>query len=175
MKKKTREQQAEFGFTNWGGKRRGAGRKPKSEKAGVSHAKRVKLAERFPVHVTLKVVQGLPNLRRKEAFRELERAFVAGAERFGFRLLRSEPHFVELGWERAQIYLEEVEDAPEPGGRIVGNVRVLVPDVDRYWALAHELGCTVIRPIADRYYGLRDFTIAGPDGVGLRFASRLTS
>ena len=84
--KKTRQRQTEFGFTNWGGKRRGAGRKPKGEKAGVSHAKREKLAERFPVHVTLKVVQGLPNLRRKETFRELERAFVAGAERFGFRL-----------------------------------------------------------------------------------------
>ena len=86
MKKKPRQRQAEFGFTNWGGKRRGAGRKPKGEKAGVSHARRAKLAERFPVHVTLKVMKGLPNLRREESFRELERAFVAGAERFGFRL-----------------------------------------------------------------------------------------
>jgi catechol 2,3-dioxygenase-like lactoylglutathione lyase family enzyme len=94
-------------------------------------------------------------------------------QRFGFRLLSTQPHFVELGWDRTQVYLEEVEDAPEPGGRTVGNIRVLVPDVDRYWALAQELGCTVIRPIEDRYYGLRDFTIAGPDGVGLRFATRL--
>jgi catechol 2,3-dioxygenase-like lactoylglutathione lyase family enzyme len=94
-------------------------------------------------------------------------------QRFGFRLLSTQPHFVELGWDRTQLYLEEVEDAPEPGGRLVGNIRVLVPDVDRYWALAQELGCTVIRPIEDRYYGLRDFTIAGPDGVGLRFATRL--
>ena len=94
-------------------------------------------------------------------------------QRFGFRLVRAESHFVELAWDRTQLYLEEVEDAPEPGGRTVGNVRVLVPDVDRYWALAQELGCTVIRPIEDRYYGLRDFTIAGPDGVGLRFATRL--
>jgi catechol 2,3-dioxygenase-like lactoylglutathione lyase family enzyme len=94
-------------------------------------------------------------------------------QRFGFRLVRAEAHFVELSWDQAQIYLEEVADAPESGSLIVGNVRVLVPDVDRYWALAQELGCTVIRPIEDRYYGLRDFTIAGPDGVGLRFASRL--
>ena len=86
MMKKTRQRQTEFGFTNWGGKRRGAGRKPKGEKAGVSHAKRERLAERFPVHVTLKVRQGLPNLRRKESFRELEHAFAQGAERFGFRL-----------------------------------------------------------------------------------------
>lgn len=95
-------------------------------------------------------------------------------QRFGFRLLTTQPHFVELGWDRAQIYLEEIEDAPEPYSRLVGNIRVLVPDVDRYWALAQELGCTVIRPIENRYYGLRDFTIAGPDGVGLRFATRLT-
>jgi catechol 2,3-dioxygenase-like lactoylglutathione lyase family enzyme len=100
-------------------------------------------------------------------------ASVAFYRRFGFRLLSETPNFVELGWDQAQIYLEELPDAPEPGGRLVGNVRVLVPDVDRYWALARELGCTVIRPIEDRYYGLRDFTIAGPDGVGLRFASRL--
>jgi catechol 2,3-dioxygenase-like lactoylglutathione lyase family enzyme len=101
-------------------------------------------------------------------------ASVAFYQRFGFRLLSTQPHFVELGWEQTQIYLEEVEDAPESGGLLVGNVRVLVPDVDRYWALAQELGCTVIRPIEDRYYGLRDFTIAGPDGVGLRFATRLS-
>jgi catechol 2,3-dioxygenase-like lactoylglutathione lyase family enzyme len=108
-------------------------------------------------------------------------------QRFGFRLVRAEAHFAELGWDQAQIYLEEIPDAPlptlpasgqagqaAPGGGLVGNVRVLVPDVDRYWALARELGCTVIRPIEDRYYGLRDFTIAGPDGVGLRFATRLS-
>ena len=98
---------------------------------------------------------------------------VAFYQRFGFRLLRAEPHFVELGWEQAQIYLEETPDAPAPNLALVGNIRVLVPDVDRYWSLAQELGCTVVRPIEDRYYGLRDFTIAGPDGVGLRFASRI--
>ena len=108
-------------------------------------------------------------------------ASVAFYQQFGFQLLSSQPHFVELGWDRAQIYLEEIEDAPlpssgqaSPNGRLVGNIRVLVPDVDRYWELAQRLGCTVVKPIADRYYGLRDFTIAGPDGVGLRFASRLT-
>jgi hypothetical protein len=101
-------------------------------------------------------------------------ASVTFYQRFGFRLLRAEAHFVELGWEQAQIYLEETPDAPPPNGPLVGNIRVLVPDVDRYWTLAQELGRTVIRPIEDRYYGLRDFTIAGPDGVGLRFASRLS-
>ena len=81
-------------------------------------------------------------------------ASVAFYQRFGFRLLRAEAHFVELGWDQAQIYLEEIADAPAPNGPLVGNVRVLVPDVDRYWTLAQELGCTVIRPIEARYYGL---------------------
>jgi len=36
-----------------------------------------------------------------------------------------------------------------------------------------ELGARVIDPIAERYYGLRDFTIADPDGFGIRFATRL--
>jgi len=31
----------------------------------------------------------------------------------------------------------------------------------------------IIIPIADRYYGLRDFLIADPDGFGVRFASAL--
>jgi hypothetical protein len=36
----------------------------------------------------------------------------------------------------------------------------------RYWG-------TEIVPIADRYYGLRDFMIADPEGFGIRFASAL--
>ena len=42
-----------------GGRRAGAGRKPKGEKAGVSHRERAALAMRFPVHVTVKLRQGL--------------------------------------------------------------------------------------------------------------------
>jgi uncharacterized glyoxalase superfamily protein PhnB len=45
--------------------------------------------------------------------------------------------------------------------------------VDAYWQLAKEMGAQIIIPIADRYYGLRDFTIADPDGFGVRFASLL--
>jgi hypothetical protein len=31
----------------------------------------------------------------------------------------------------------------------------------------------VLAPIADRDYGLRDFTIADPDGFGVRFGTRI--
>jgi len=37
----------------------------------------------------------------------------------------------------------------------------------------NEIGARIILPVADRYYGLRDFTIADPDGFGVRFATLL--
>jgi hypothetical protein len=49
----------------------------------------------------------------------------------------------------------------------------MVPDVDRYWRISKELDLRVIQSLEDRDYGLRDFTILSPDGVGLRFATRL--
>ena len=55
----------------------------------------------------------------------------------------------------------------------MANVRVMVPDVDGCWRRAGEIGARVVSPIADRDYGLRDFTIADPDGFGVRFASKL--
>ncbi len=53
-------------------------------------------------------------------------------------------------------------------------MRILVPNVDDYWTLSQQMGVQVIRSVEYRSYGLRDFTIAGPDGLGLRFATRPT-
>ena len=50
---------------------------------------------------------------------------------------------------------------------------MMVPNVDDYWRRINEMGAQIIVPIADRYYGLRDFIIADPDGFGVRFASKL--
>ena len=74
-----RPRQQEFAFTNWGGKRRGAGRKPKGERAGVSHAKRAKLVARFPVLVTLRLCEGLRSLRDDDSHALLKAAFAAGS------------------------------------------------------------------------------------------------
>jgi hypothetical protein len=49
----------------------------------------------------------------------------------------------------------------------------MVPNVDDGWKVARGVGAPIIVPIGDRYYGLRDFTIADPDGFGIRFASLL--
>ena len=95
--------------------------------------------------------------------------------RLGFQLLRDGGDFVELTWEEHRLFLAErsalhdVEHVELPFP--VANIRVMVANVDECWKLANELGAPVVVPIADRYYGLRDFTIADPDGFGVRFAS----
>jgi len=76
--KKNRPVQGVLPFRQNGGRRKGAGRKPKGEKAGVSHAPRALLAARFPAHVTLKLQRGLPRLRSKREYAALRAAFAAG-------------------------------------------------------------------------------------------------
>ncbi|MHC4516736.1 MAG: transposase [Planctomycetota bacterium] len=86
-RKPRRWNQRELTFAAWGGVRVGAGRKPKGKKAGVSHGVRVQLASRYPVHVTARLLAGLPRLRNKRVYAVLRAAFMAGCERFGFRLV----------------------------------------------------------------------------------------
>src|SRR5262245_45496999 len=82
-----RPKQGVLPFRNWGGPRKGSGRKPKNGTcAGVSHRQRVALASRHPAHVTLKLRQHLPRLRQKAEYAALRAAFVRGKDRFGFRL-----------------------------------------------------------------------------------------
>jgi REP element-mobilizing transposase RayT len=73
-----------------GGKRPGAGRKPRGVRKMVSHHARPALAPRFPVLVTTRVRAGLPSLRRKEALEVATAAFAAcieRADRHGMRLV----------------------------------------------------------------------------------------
>jgi REP element-mobilizing transposase RayT len=70
----------------WGGRRRGAGRKPAGERAGVAHRRRPALARRFPVHVTVRMRAEVYGLRSRRCFSILRAAFGAQNGRFGFRL-----------------------------------------------------------------------------------------
>lgn len=96
-------------------------------------------------------------------------------ERLGFKLLEDRGDFVELAWEGHKLFLDARPEQPPVGLQPQANIRIMVPDVDRYWEIARELGATVIAPIEDRGYGLRDFTILDPDGFGLRFGSWLNN
>jgi len=112
--------------------------------------------------------------------RDIKRS-TAFYRRLGFTLLRDGGGFVELTWEEHQLFLAERSVGPEgeqatlsaPQQFPPANIRVMVPNVDEYWRLAQDIGARIVVPIADRSYGLRDFTIADPDGFGVRFASVL--
>jgi catechol 2,3-dioxygenase-like lactoylglutathione lyase family enzyme len=112
--------------------------------------------------------------------RDIKRS-VAFYRSLGFEVLRDAGDFVELTWEDHRLFLAEVSafqgggpaERVQPAEFPVANVRVMVPNVDDCWKVAGDIRAPVVVPIGDRYYGLRDFTIADPDGFGIRFASLL--
>jgi catechol 2,3-dioxygenase-like lactoylglutathione lyase family enzyme len=101
--------------------------------------------------------------------RNLDRslAFYTG---LGFVLRRRTGGFAVLEWEGHELFLDERPGTAVPAAP-AANVRVMVPDVDVHWQRAVARGLPVLAPIADRAYRLRDFTVADPDGFGVRFAS----
>jgi hypothetical protein len=74
--------QQEFkGVGGWGGKRKGAGRPNKSGK--LSHGKRPKVNSKTPLHITLRLKDGVVNLRTKTVMKEFRRSAIK-AKALGF-------------------------------------------------------------------------------------------
>ena len=71
-----------------GGKRRGAGRKPKGNRALVSHAARARFDKPAAVHVTLRVGDQVWNLRSGRSFRAIEQCLAGALGRFGLRIIQ---------------------------------------------------------------------------------------
>lgn len=71
---------------NWGGRRPGAGRKPKGPRRMVPHVMRPEVSLRYPVHVTVRVKKGVWNLRSRRSMRVIERALYVARDRFGLRI-----------------------------------------------------------------------------------------
>jgi REP element-mobilizing transposase RayT len=146
MKKKIRQQ--EFGFVSWGGKRRGAGRKPTGERAGVSHAKRARLAARFPVLVTMKLCDGLRTLRASDV-NALIRAAIAAGWREDFRV-------VEYSLQETHIHaLVEASDERSLSNAMNGLATRIARGLNRVWR-------RVGRVFVERYHALQ---LTTPRGV----------
>ena len=122
----------------WGGRRRGAGRKPTGKRAGVAHRSRV-VAPRCPLHVTLKVRRDMAPLRKKSIWQVLRRAFQKGCDRFGFCL----NHFSVQG---DHIHLiVEAEDARALGRGLKGLSVRIARGLNRLTGRSGQV-------IADRYH-----------------------
>jgi REP element-mobilizing transposase RayT len=85
-------------FRKRGGKRRGAGRPPKGPRAGAPHKKRLELSHLHPVHVVLRVVAAVGNLRRRCVYRAIREATLATARRENVRI-------VHLSLQRTHVHL----------------------------------------------------------------------
>ena len=82
-----RPRQIAFDFRTHGGRRRGAGRKPKGDRALVSHKERPRFDKAMPAHVTLRVRNDVPSLRSSRRFAVIRRCFAAARGLHGLRLV----------------------------------------------------------------------------------------
>lgn len=85
-------------FAPRGGKRPGAGRPARGARASEPHKERPEHRARNPVHVVLRTVNDVGNLRRRHVYREVRRATLTAAKREDFRI-------VHLSIQRTHIHL----------------------------------------------------------------------
>lgn len=93
-------------------------------------------------------------------------AFYAAA---GFTLERRTAGFAALQIDGRYLLLSETPAAAV--GATPPNLRIAVADVDAALVAARAQGWTIAHGLADRGYGLRDFTVLDPDGHEVRFAA----
>jgi REP element-mobilizing transposase RayT len=92
------EQLVLFEHKKHGGKRPGAGRPPKGERAGERHEQRPFHDARNPVHVVLRAVKAVGNLRRRRVYQAIREATRTVARREDFRI-------VHLSIQRTHVHL----------------------------------------------------------------------
>lgn len=132
--------QIELRFRMRGGRRTGAGRKPKGDRAGVPHVARPQFARPLPVHVTLRMAAHVYSLRSRRAFAVVGRALAAAAERFGVRI-------VQFSVQGNHVHLVvEAGDAAALSRAMQGFSIRLAKGLNR---LMHRRG----RVLADRFHG----------------------
>jgi REP element-mobilizing transposase RayT len=88
-----------------GGKRKGAGRKPKGARAGTPHKKRPKVMPGYGLHIVLRVVPEVGNLRRRRMYKVMREATIVAAVRERIRI-------VHISLQRTHVHLlVEASDA----------------------------------------------------------------
>lgn len=79
--------QQSFELKTWGGKRKGAGRKPAAGREGIRHDARDPVRPSQPVHVTMRMAEHVWNLRSQRSFRIIDAAFHVVRARRDFRVV----------------------------------------------------------------------------------------
>jgi REP-associated tyrosine transposase len=91
-----------------GGKRRGAGRKPKGARPGERHVKREEFKPYHPLHVVMRVAPEVRGLRRRKMYKAVREATITAAMRERFRIVhvslqRSHVHMLVEAEHRAAL------------------------------------------------------------------------
>jgi REP element-mobilizing transposase RayT len=91
-----------------GGKRRGAGRKPKGGRAGERHGARPEFKPYHALHVVMRVVPAVGSLRRRRMYKALRDATITAALREWFRIVhislqRTHVHMIVEADDRAAL------------------------------------------------------------------------
>ena len=81
-----------------GGKRRGAGRKPKGTRAGSPHGRRPEIKPSQALHVVLRVIPAVGSLRRRKLYQALRYATIIAAVRERIRI-------VHISLQRTHVHL----------------------------------------------------------------------
>ena len=124
--------QREFGFTNWGGKRKGAGAKPRGGRAGVPHRPRQAFRSAKPVLVTQKLRCDRPSLRMPAAHAVVAAAVAAGT--------KSEFHVVEYSLQSDHLHLiVEAEDERALSRWLKGLFVRVARALNRLWKCAGQV------------------------------------
>jgi REP element-mobilizing transposase RayT len=102
--KRARKRHVQQALFRRGGKRKGAGRKPKGTRAGAPHTKRPTIKSSHALHVVLRVVPAVGSMRRRSMYKAMHDASIIAALRARFRI-------VHISIQRTHIHmLVEAED-----------------------------------------------------------------
>jgi hypothetical protein len=91
--KRAAPRQQALEFRTWGGARKGAGRKPSSERRRAAHAAREEIRPHQPVHVSMRMAPHVWNLRSQRSFRVIDATIRKARRDPRFRVV----HFTILG------------------------------------------------------------------------------
>jgi REP element-mobilizing transposase RayT len=96
--RRTRKRHVQQELFNRGGKRRGAGRKPKGTRAGSPHQERPEVKPNQALHVVLRIVPAVGNLRRREMYKAMREATIVAA-------IRERVRIVQISLQRNHVHL----------------------------------------------------------------------
>jgi REP element-mobilizing transposase RayT len=127
-----------------GGKRRGAGRKPKGARAKESHDVRPAFKLTQPVHVVMRVVPAVGSLRRRKMYKALREASITAALREWFRI-------VHISLQRDHVHM--IVEAEHKGALARGMQGFQISAAKNInAALSDEHGRRRGKVFADRYH-----------------------